>query len=61
MLNHDWRLVCHSCGEKYPVGTAMPLRAADCCETPRLHVHSLEDDDGETKTRVDHRGLPGDR
>lgn len=36
-----WRLVCHSCGEKYPEGTAIPCKP-DCCKEPQIHIHDVD-------------------
>ena len=43
MMTKRWRLVCHSCGKKYPEGTAFNIDHADCCKSPNLHVHNLEE------------------
>lgn len=37
-----WRLVCHSCGHKYPKGTAVSITNADCCESPKIHLHNTD-------------------
>lgn len=41
-LRPHWRLICHSCGHKYPAGTAVSTTNADCCKKPKLHLHNTD-------------------
>ena len=36
----SWRLVCHTCGHKWPRATAINVNKADCCTSPNIHIHS---------------------
>ena len=37
---HPWRMVCHNCGERYPINGA---GARDCCAAPNLRLHDLSE------------------
>ena len=41
-MDNSWRLVCHNCSRRYPMGAAINVSGADCCENPNIHVHSTD-------------------